>query len=122
MTDYVTMGMVTVSGRFHKPIFTLENPWLDNKQFMSCIPVGTYHCVPYSGTKYKGVYKVLNVPDRKDILIHWGNWEKDTMGCILLGFGAGMLSRKPAVTNSKIAVKYFKDVLDYQPFDLVIEE
>jgi len=64
---------------------TLENPWRDNEPMVSCIPEGTYSCVPYSSEKYKDVWHVINVKDRSYILFHAGNFEKDTKGCILVG-------------------------------------
>lgn len=120
-THDVTMGMLQIEGINHKPIFTLENPWMDNKKYVSCIPTGNYACVPFSGKKYKDVYEVLNVPNRSAILFHHGNWEINTMGCILLGMSGGVLKDKPAVLNSKNAISYFKEILNYQKFDLIIE-
>lgn len=120
-TDKVTMGMLDIYGMEHKPIFTLENPWLDNKTDISCIPDGTYTVERYDSPKYPGIYKVLNVEGRKDILIHWGNWEKDTEGCILIGTGAGELNGEPAVTASKKAVKYLRLLLGEEKFTLIIE-
>jgi hypothetical protein len=31
------------------------------------------------------VPEVLDVPNREEIRIHWGNWASDTIGCILVG-------------------------------------
>lgn len=117
----VTLGMLQVDDLHHVPIFTLENPWMDNKPYVSCIPTGEYHCVPFSGQRYKGVYEVLNVPKRSAILFHWGNWEFETQGCILLGLSCGELREKTAVINSKKAVEYLKHLLKYEPFDLIVE-
>jgi hypothetical protein len=71
--------------------FTLELPWIDNKQNVSAIPEGTYHVKKYSSKKWPNVWEVTNVLDRTAILIHWGNKVStepklsDVQGCILVG-------------------------------------
>lgn len=64
---------------------TCEDPWNDNERNISCIPQGTYKCVPHDGAKYSNVWRLLDVPDRDAILIHAGNTINDTQGCILVG-------------------------------------
>jgi hypothetical protein len=87
---------------------TMENPWLDNERNISCIPEGTYKAVRHISPKYGGCFKVLDVPNRSDILIHPGNYERDTKGCILLGSGVGVGDRGlRMVTNSRVAVDQF---------------
>lgn len=116
-----TLGMLKIEGVEHSPIFTLENP--QRKTLEDClIPAGEYECEPYSGTKYKDVYKVLDVPGRTDILFHWGNWEKNTLGCILLGLGSGMMKGEPAVSNSKKAIEYFRGLIGDEKFKLIISQ
>lgn len=114
-----TLGMLKIVDVEHDPIFTLENPERDTK-VDSRIPAGDYLCVPYSGTKYKNVYLVRDVPGRTAILIHWGNYESDTEGCILLGTGSGMMNGKPAVMNSKVAFDQFRSLVGREDFRLLI--
>jgi len=111
--------MLTVEGINHDPFFTLENPKRETEKD-SLIPAGTYECEPYSGTKYKDVYLVKGVPGRSAILFHWGNFEKDTEGCILVGDGAGMLSGQPAITGSKLAFERFRRLIGQNKFTLRI--
>ena len=115
-TDEVTLGMLQVAGVKHPPIFTLENPWKLNKIDISCIPTGMYLCKPYTSSKYPDVYELQKVTDRSKILIHSGNTEKDTSGCILLGLSAGELNSSPAVLNSRGALKLFRSILGKQDF------
>jgi len=64
---------------------TLELPWLFNKIKRSRISVGTYDCIKWvSGTK-GNCFKILSVQGRKDILIHKGNYNFNTEGCVLVG-------------------------------------
>ena len=67
-------------------LHTLELPWRGNEQNISCIPNGNYKCV-YEESYRLGhpTPRLLNVPDRTGILIHSGNIEANTEGCILLG-------------------------------------
>lgn len=116
-----TLGMLTIVDVIHDPIFTLENP-LRTTKTDSRIPAGVYKCEPYSGTKYKDVYILKDVPGRDAILIHSGNTEKDTLGCILLGLGAGMIGADPAVTNSKSALELFKTIIGKNNFVLEIKD
>ncbi len=117
---HVTLGMLQIEGLPHKPIYTLENPWLDNTPWKSCIPSGDYECAPYDSPKYPRVFQVRNVPDRTYILFHSGNYERNTKGCILLGMGAGDMNGEPAVLNSRKAVRYFKDLIGDEKFTLKI--
>lgn len=64
---------------------TLELPDLENQKKISCIPAGLYKVRKYSSEKFKDVFEVENVPNRTAILIHKGNYSKDTHGCILVG-------------------------------------
>lgn len=118
--ERVTLGMLKVQGVDHDPIYTLENPWIANRKKVSCIPMGIYNCEPFSGTHYKNVWELKNVPDRSAILIHWGNWEKNTEGCILLGCGSGILRDEPAVSDSKRAINIFRGLVGDNSFELEI--
>lgn len=64
---------------------TCEDPWNDNITGNSCIPEGTYDCVPHNGARYQNVWRLEDVPGREAILIHSGNSIADTQGCILVG-------------------------------------
>jgi Family of unknown function (DUF5675) len=116
-----TLGTLTISDVKTNTIYTLENPERktdkDNR-----IPAGTYNCKPYSGTKYKDVYIVENVPNRSAILLHWGNTEKDTLGCILLGNKMGSLEGEPAILGSKICYARFRSLIGPNEFTLIIED
>lgn len=80
--DRPTRGALNINGEIFA---TLERPWLNNKPYISCIPEGKYE-VKWHNSPSKGwCWKLLNVSDRTNILIHVGNMEDDTEGCILVG-------------------------------------
>ena len=68
---------------------TLELPWLNNQHGISCIPAAPYTVELTDHPIHGWVFQVMNVPDRDDILLHIGNFPKDTHGCILLGLRVG---------------------------------
>jgi hypothetical protein len=79
---------------------TLENPWLNNHSNISAIPEGEYICKAFSGKKYKNVWEITDVEGRTYVLIHNGNLEKHTEGCILVGKKWGFLRNELAVLSS----------------------
>lgn len=113
----VTLGVHKFEGLDHPPIFTLENPWRDNKENVSCIPVGNYRCAPFSGEKYQNVYQVLDVPDRTFVLHHWGNYTRNTKGCILSGLGVEPSRPEPMITHSMDAINLMRRIIGDQEFD-----
>jgi hypothetical protein len=66
---------------------TLELPWLNNQQKISCIPYGQYTCekkYPTAAIPYQHV-TILNVPNRSGIAIHKANYYTQLRGCIAVG-------------------------------------
>ncbi len=68
---------------------TLELPWKDNENRVSCIPPGTYNLkhrpASASGTYDYDHFHVQQVPGRSWILIHAGNLYSHILGCVLVG-------------------------------------
>lgn len=109
---------------------TLELPWRDNRRQISCIPPDEYKVDMRLSNKYGRVYWVREVPNRTYILIHSGNYAGDkskgfkshVMGCILLGKKSGYLGGQVAILNSRIMVRAFMEELEYESFNLKIQE
>jgi len=97
-----TLGVLT-NGNFF--LYTLENPWLDNQKNISCIPDGTYNVIPHNGFKHKNVWRLEGVDNRYTILIHKGNFSRNTKGCILIGMGVNVLGYEKMVTHSADAIE-----------------
>ncbi|MHA1379295.1 MAG: DUF5675 family protein [Candidatus Helarchaeota archaeon] len=104
-TDQGTIGVLLID----KIAFcaTLEPEDLNNQENISCIPEGSYICERVNSPKYGNTFEVKNVPNRNHILIHSGNTEDHTMGCILLGQYFGKLRGSRAVLNSGATFKRF---------------
>jgi hypothetical protein len=110
-TSTYTLGCLIVDGTMFR---TIERPWLDNKQNVSCIPTGKYEAdfLPRSGSgKYRNVYHVKEVPGRSGILIHNGNLVSHSRGCIIIGSRTGMLGGQPAVLSSRPALRKLNALL-----------
>jgi hypothetical protein len=101
---------------------TLELPWKENAKRISCIPVGEYKVVKRWSDKYKRHFHVLDVPNRSYILLHSGNYNIHTLGCILCGKehldinGDG----ERDITSSKATMKKLNEILPDE-FTMVIE-
>lgn len=64
---------------------TLELPWLLNQNEVSCIPEGTYKAIKHISPTFGETLWIQSVHGRSEILIHVGNYMKNTRGCILPG-------------------------------------
>lgn len=84
-----TLGRGFVFSGIHK-IFeftTLELPWKNNEKRISCIPPGAYNVNKRISPKFGQSFHIKDVENRSYILIHAGNYNDDTLGCILVGDG-----------------------------------
>jgi hypothetical protein len=105
-----TFGVLTVNGR---PVcVTLEDKWRNNERMVSCIPSGHYKLVKHQSPKFGDCYKVQDVPGRSDILIHAGNSDADTHGCILLGTSYGLIGPKAIIVASRAAMSSFMQLMN----------
>lgn len=119
-TGNETLGLLYINGKYK--CFTLEDEHRDVKVFGETrIPNGIYRLgirtVGGFHARYterfewhKGMIEVLNVPNFKHILIHVGNIDSDTSGCLLVG----ELATKTTLGNS---VKAYREIYEH-----IIEE
>jgi hypothetical protein len=108
--DKQTLGTLELFDDTNKKLFeckTLELPWLNNKKQKSCIPKGTYSVVTRNSPKYGSHFYVTNVDNRSMILIHYGNYFTDILGCILVGSAWSDINKDgyKDVVNSKMTLK-----------------
>lgn len=99
-TDNSTIGEMFVDDKYY--CYTLENPQRKKKIWgRTAIPAGVYSVQLRTSGRFhkryskrfpdmhKGMIHITGVPDFKYILIHIGNDEHDTAGCILVGMSYG---------------------------------
>ena len=84
--------------------YTLEDAVRDVKiQDETAIPYGTYKVTIERSNRLGKFYPTLhNVPNFQGILIHAGNDENDTKGCILVGYDRVGLRRIARSTQAKL--------------------
>lgn len=92
---------------------TLELPWKDNQRRISCIPEGNYQAIKHRSPKFGDTFWIQNVPNRSEILIHAGNYYRDTLGCILPGEEFKDVNKDGIrdVTNSKKTMQKLLELL-----------
>ena len=119
--DKGTVGLLSHEGVPF--LVTLELPYKDNQRDISCIPAGGYTCEWHNSFKFGECYRLLDVKDRNEILIHAGNETKDTHGCILVGRGFGII-QVPSVylAESKLGLEKLYSLTNKEHFRLIIEE
>jgi hypothetical protein len=103
---------------------TLELPWRDNNQGISCIPAGTYRCVRRESQKYGQHWHLQAVPKRSFILIHAGNYFRQIQGCILVGLGHTDIDGDGLrdVTSSVSTLKALNKLIPGDSFTLLIKD
>ena len=108
-------GWLTIDGQ---GFATLEPNWNYNRKNDSCVYAGRYVCKLRESPRFGLRYHLEDVPDRSHILIHAGNYGKDTKGCILLAesFDADAFMIK----NSRKALDKFEGILKGEAFMLSI--
>lgn len=100
---------------------TLELPWKNNQKKISCIPTGIYKVKKRFSEKYKNHLHITEVTGRSYILIHSGNYNTDTLGCVLVG-ELGFINSDDIVDvgNSKRTLKNLLNEIEIDSFELEI--
>jgi hypothetical protein len=112
-----TVGKLYIDGTFS--CFTLEDEKREIKvKGETRIPEGTYqvklrtvggfhekYLKRFGPEFHKGMLHLWNVPGFEFILIHCGNTDKDTAGCILVGDGLDTGSKNSSLVKSEAAYR-----------------
>jgi hypothetical protein len=95
---------------------TMEHSYVNGTTITAKVAPGTYTCVRHAPNRLPyETFELQNVPDFQGkpvtgILIHIGNYNKDSDGCILLGLDAPPLDNPPMVIDSQRAFKSFMEL------------
>lgn len=115
-TPHGTFGQMIINGT---TFYTVERPWLDNKQSVSCVPLGLYSLRwKETTTQVPERYMVHtwyldgetvgiggDGRHRQNCAIHIGNSYRDVSGCIAVGDGLGIVGDTWCVYRSRVSLE-----------------
>lgn len=91
---------------------TLEHAYIGAHGFNAKIPPGTYECI--RGTHHLDhmtegfeTFEITGVEGHSGLLFHWGNFNKDSDGCILIGKEFAAMQGRQGIFHSRDAFKEF---------------
>lgn len=102
----------------HEVLRTLEHAYGDTKSgYSPKVPADEYTC-KRSMHRLHGMdhdfetFQVMDVPGHSNILFHWGNYNKDSDGCFLVGKHATLGPNGPTmIINSRTTFARFMELL-----------
>lgn len=103
---------------------TLEHSYADRPK----LPVGTYVCIRgqhrlHDMTQDFDTFEITGVPGHTNILFHWGNYNRDSEGCVLLGRGVTDSPVGWMVTSSRATfARFMLDLEGIDSFQLTVED
>ena len=105
---------------------TLEHAYLnDLEQYLPKIPKGTFTCSRsphrlHGMTEDFVTFQVMDVPKCSGILFHWGNFNADSEGCVLLGEKIASSPKGQMITNSRTTwAKFMAGLSGVDKFELL---
>lgn len=113
-----TWGVLTLPDG--SELATLELPWRGNARGESCIPEGVYQMAMRdspvversSGGEFCRGWEIQGVPGRTFIMLHPGNWIRDSDGCVLVGTKHAIIDGAIAVQHSRQAFRQFMRAME----------
>lgn len=102
-TDHSTIGNLLIDNEFF--CFTLEDAVREIKiPGQTAIPYGSYNVITNYSNRFKRIMPLIeSVPGFDGVRIHTGNTDKNTEGCILIGYRKGV----DKISESKLAFTAF---------------
>lgn len=113
-TVWGTLGRLELPDRSF--FCTLEPQWRNNARGESCIPAGEYPMkmrqspivARTTSKEFMRGWEIQDVPGRDLIMIHPGNWQHNSNGCVLVGRSFEVIDGKPGISASRAA---FRDLM-----------
>lgn len=100
-----TMGVLHVNSKFFS--YTLERPWLNDRNDVSCIPTGLYKVKLTESARFKKILPQLLMPTdskRTGIRMHSASYVHELEGCISCGYEYYLTQSKVVLTRSRDAI------------------
>lgn len=123
-----TLGILVIPGHELFVCKTLELPWKNNENNISCIPSNSAYPCKYTRSNRLSeaaghdvfTYEILNVPHRTGIRFHSCNFVHQLLGCVGLGAIYDDINHDgvPDIVNSKATVQKFEDLMERKDFTL----
>ncbi len=107
-----TFGALSINGI--KVCVTVERPWKNNDNGVSCIPAGTYKFTRFKSPHNGDCFLLQGVPNRDMIEIHAANVASQLKGCIAPGKSFAVFPEfegAQGVTSSKLTLLTLFDLL-----------
>ncbi len=106
---------------------TLEHSYDVGGKWTPKIPNGTFTCVRGPHRLHNmdhdfETFEITGVPGHEGLLLHWGNWNRDSEGCLLLGRAEISLNGQHMVTASRDTFAKFMQLNDgIDTFQLLVK-
>ena len=68
------------------------------------IPTGEYICKRVDSPKFGNTFEITGVKGHDHVLFHWGNFDTDSLACVIVGEKFTVLKNRTAVGESKSVV------------------
>ena len=102
-----------------EPPLVLSDDGYHTQPNISCVPLGLYRCKRIDSPKFGNTFEITNVPGRTHILLHRGNRETDTLGCVLVAESFSQIG----IGSSRAGFQEFMDMMEGDDFfNLTIKE
>ena len=114
--QHQTIGTGLIFDNLGRMLFefqTLELPFLNNITRVSCNPFGKYKVEKRQSDRFGCHFHVKDVTGRSMILIHLGNYHRNTSGCILVGSEHKYLDNDNCldVIDSRLTMQKIVDIM-----------
>lgn len=103
-------GSLSVDGQ--EVVRTLELPWKNNEENISRVPAGKYKARIRADGALGWRIELDNVPDRKNVQLHVGNYPRDSTGCVLIGTKVSAANNTCSIEGSKTGLDALKTAMD----------
>lgn len=107
-----------------KSWFSLELPWLNNQNFISCIPPGIYTAIKHESPKFGPSLWIQDVEGRSEILVHYSNHYWNLKGCVAIGEDLTDLDKdgNVDVTDSKASIRQLMSLIKGDSIQIEIKQ